>query len=350
MSERGRRPGKASARIHAVRDRDGLCAGCGGPADDQPTSRMPVALSMRPPAAARGRRRGRPGLGDLVRLIPVLATLMVLGVAAVVTTGPAPWTLGTLPITDVPQLVDHDLPEATSIAGAHGLTVAVVNTIATEDRPRGTVVSQDPQSNRRVRKPSEVKLTISAGIRPPDVVGRPLDEARAILVRGGWSIGDVEASAGAAAPTGTVVEMRPGPGELATHRRQPIGLVVSGEGTRTAPASPTVGNLSPGWGMGASATVGAGSSDRAGRFSVAAGSSDVSANPTVRLTFSSAFGAPPVGVLVLLTAAHDGPLGAAGVAKILVTSDRQPGYVEFLFVHTPVPGGVYVFDYMIAGP
>src|SRR3712207_4665327 len=95
-----------------------------------------------------------------------------------------------LQITDVPSLVDYDLSEATSIAEAHGLNVAVANTITTDDRPRGTVISQDPQPDRRVRKGNDVKLTISAGIRPPNVVGKPVDEARAILVRAGWTVGE----------------------------------------------------------------------------------------------------------------------------------------------------------------
>ena len=318
--------------------------------DARPTTRMAAVAPSTPSGLPRRPRRGRLGLGGLVGLIPALATLVLVGGAALALTGGVPWASDALPITTVPRLVERDLPEATSIATAHGLNVAVANTIVTADRPRGSVVAQDPQPERRVRKGGEVKVTISAGIRPPDVVGRPLNEARATLVRGGWTVGAVEVSAGAATPPDTVVGMRPGPDEPAMSRQQPIGLIVSGGNAGTAAPAPTVGNLAAGWGPGASATLRDGSTDRAGRFYVKAGSSEVSANPTVRLTFSRPLGSVPVSVLVQLAGTDDGLLVAAGVAKLVFAVDQQPGYVEFSFLHTPVAGRVYVFDYMIAGP
>ena len=195
-----------------------------------------VAAPARRSESGRGRLRGGPDLGGLVGLIPLLATLVLVGAGALLVTGVLPKAFSGLEIVGVPRLLDYDLSEATSIAAAQGLGVRVINSIATDDRPRDSIVSQEPRPDSRVRRGNEVKLTISAGIRPPNVLGKPLDEARATLVRSGWTVGEVETREDAPGSVGTVVATRPGPEEPATSRQQPIALVVSGAKAVAAPA------------------------------------------------------------------------------------------------------------------
>jgi eukaryotic-like serine/threonine-protein kinase len=172
--------------------------------------------------------RGSRGFGySAAALIPILASAAIFVAAFVTLTGVFPRIFGTFQMTDVPGLIDYDVSEATSIATAHGLTVKVAGTQPTDDRPKGAVLGQDPQAGGRLRKGSEIKLTVSEGIRPPDVSGKPVDEARAILVRTGWTVAGVETKGDSSAPSGTVVSSRPGPDQPAADKSEGITLLVS---------------------------------------------------------------------------------------------------------------------------
>jgi hypothetical protein len=88
------------------------------------------------------------------------------------------------------------------------------------------VLSQDPPADRRTRRGTEIKVTISAGIRPPAVLGKPVDEARVMLVRAGWNVTGVEQRSDLPGAAGTVVGTKPGAQELADDRKQGIVLYV----------------------------------------------------------------------------------------------------------------------------
>ena len=95
-------------------------------------------------------------------------------------------------MTEVPSLIGRTMPEAMGLAEASGLTLKASEAVPTDDQPKGTVLTQDPPADRRTRRGTEIKVTISAGIRPPSVVGKPVDEARVILVRAGWNVAGTE--------------------------------------------------------------------------------------------------------------------------------------------------------------
>lgn len=211
--------------------------GAGAPAELTPAP-MPTAAWRSEP---RHGRRSRPGAGSvLMTLIPLLATLGLLAVAAGSIMYFIPQMFSGLQITDVPALTGHTLTEARGIAEASGLQIKLGETIPTDDQPKGTVLSQDPTPDKRVRRGSEVKVNVSAGIRPPNVVGKPLDEARAVLVRAGWSVASVETRADAPGAAGTVVDMKPNAAEPADDRRQGITLYVA-SGTAAGPATNVAG-------------------------------------------------------------------------------------------------------------
>lgn len=174
----------------------------------------------------RQRQRSGPTNGILMTLLPLLATALLVAVAVGGIMYFIPNLFDGLRMTNVPPLIGRSLQEAMSTAEASGLSVKASESIPTDDQPKGTVLSQDPAPDQRVRRGTEMKVTTSAGIRPPNVIGRPVDEARAILVRAGWTVTSAEARADLPGPAGAVVAMKPGPNELAEDRRQGIALFI----------------------------------------------------------------------------------------------------------------------------
>ena len=188
----------------------------------------PAAAPVTWRADRRARSRGSRGVGQQVAmLVPLAASLAILLAGAGLLTFVFPRMFGGFQMVDVPGLVEYDFGEAASIASAHGLEVTVAGTQVTDDRARNTVLGQNPAPNSRLRRGSEVKLTVSAGVRPPNVVGKPLEEARATLVRSGWTVAGVESRTDAPETAGTVVGSRPGPDEAAADKKQGVTLLVS---------------------------------------------------------------------------------------------------------------------------
>ncbi|MGE3270497.1 MAG: protein kinase [Chloroflexota bacterium] len=192
-----------------------------------------VAAPTPPPMQAawrsepRQRQRSGPGGGFLMAIIPLLATAALVAAAVGGIMYFIPRLFDGFRMTDVPSLVGRTLPEAMGLAEANGLTVKASESIPTDDQPKSVVLSQDTPAERHVRRGSEIKVTISAGIRPPDVTGKPVDEARVMLIRAGWSTVSTETRSDMPGAAGTVAAMKPSPQETADDRKQPVLLYVS---------------------------------------------------------------------------------------------------------------------------
>jgi hypothetical protein len=159
-------------------------------------------------------------------LIPLLGTALLIAAAVGGIMFFIPRLFDGFRMTDTPSLVGRTLPEAMGAAEASGLTVKASESIPTDDQPKGTVLSQDPPADRRTRRGTEIKVTISAGMRPPAVLGKPVDEARVMLIRAGWNVTGVEQRSDLPGAAGTVVGTKPGAQELAEDRKQGIVLYV----------------------------------------------------------------------------------------------------------------------------
>lgn len=193
----------------------------------------PVAPPAPPPMPAAWRAEPRqrqrssgPSSGVMMTLIPLLATAALVAAAVGGIMFFIPRLFDGFRMTDVPSLVGRTMPEAIGAAEASGLTVKASESVPTDDQPKGTILSQDPPADRRIRRGTEVKVTTSAGLRPPAVVGKPVDEARVMLVRAGWNVTGVETRSDLPGAAGTVVGTKPGAQELAEDRKQGILLYV----------------------------------------------------------------------------------------------------------------------------
>ena len=162
-----------------------------------------------------------------VAAVPLLASIGVAALAWLILNTMLPTLFQPFQVVEVPTLTNRTLGEATDLARAFGLEVNVASSQPTDDVPKDLVIGQVPDPGGQLRRGGAVKLTVSAGLRPPDLVGQPLDQARVLLVRSGWfAAPDVESRPTSQLPPGDVVEQHPGPQEAAP-QKGPVKLVVA---------------------------------------------------------------------------------------------------------------------------
>jgi eukaryotic-like serine/threonine-protein kinase len=155
-----------------------------------------VAAEERAATAPARRRRRRRWLLTLVLLLAAVAG----GAWWWTTTGPGAYTT-------VPDVVGEvEDVAADRLAGA-GLGVTAVPVF--DEQPPGTVVETVPVPGARILKDGEVELAVSQGpemtVVPADLVGAPVEEARAALTAAGLVLGDPVTPYDDAAPAGSVM-------------------------------------------------------------------------------------------------------------------------------------------------
>ena len=127
----------------------------------------------------------------------------------------------------VPDLEGFDVPLASTVLRAAGLTVGALDTVPSS-ADGGTVVRTLPGSGAAARLGQPVTLSVSRGvpiIPVPSLVGLTLDGARDRLAAVGLTVGTLTQRFEGA--PGTVVDQSPAAGTLVT-KGQPIALSVSG--------------------------------------------------------------------------------------------------------------------------
>lgn len=103
----------------------------------------------------------------------------------------------------VPGVIGMSREQAISSLEAAGFTVGMVSERPSNE-PAGAVIDSRPRPGAQTRIPSPVSLIVSAGptvVIVPDVVGRPLDDAKLLLQQLGLVVGDVTWGSGGAAIT-----------------------------------------------------------------------------------------------------------------------------------------------------
>jgi serine/threonine-protein kinase len=115
-------------------------------------------------------------------------------------------------MVEVPDVSRRSLTEARFLLDQARLSLGEVREDYDDQFPRGLVVSQDPQPFSRVARRSPVKVIVSKGpelIAVPDLVGKTLDEGRAILHRVGVALGRVGYAPRDDVEPGTIAEQTP---------------------------------------------------------------------------------------------------------------------------------------------
>ncbi|MFL4903593.1 Stk1 family PASTA domain-containing Ser/Thr kinase [Streptomyces sp. MMS24-I2-30] len=153
----------------------------------------------------------------------VVAVLVVLG------GGIGVWYINSGQFTRVPPLLAKTEAQARERLRTDGLDVKQVEHAYSDTVRRGTVISTDPEAGARIRNNDSVTLTVSDGpetVKVPELAGRGLADAKALLKEGGLEPGMVTRAFSDSVPKDSVIGTDPAPG---TERRagSAITLTVS---------------------------------------------------------------------------------------------------------------------------
>ena len=182
-----------------------------GPRDEPSTASMPAAAPRR-----RGSR-----LGWLIAAL-LLIPLVLLGWFA--------WSAtqgDDVAEVTVPNVVGQQVSAATADLEDRNLTVDTETTAS--DRPKGQVVSQDPDEGTTLAEGEEVTLTVSGGpnsVQVPNVVGMGRQEATTTLEEANLKVGDVTEEDDESQPRNRVVSSSPSTG-ASVDEGASVDLVVS---------------------------------------------------------------------------------------------------------------------------
>jgi len=134
-------------------------------------------------------------------------------------------------LVPIPNVVALSLEEARTRLAAEGFVVGEVTTEEREDLARDSVISSDPPAGTPLLQGSEVSLVVAAPPSsvqvPGEVIGVTEIDARAVLEAPPYEFEvttDVRSSP--TVPANTVMEIRPGPGEL-VEKGSPVLIIVS---------------------------------------------------------------------------------------------------------------------------
>ncbi len=125
----------------------------------------------------------------------------------------------------VPDLVGLRLEAADELLTGRGLRL-VVEARRAGDQPAGSVIEQRPLGHSRVESGAAVSVIVSEGadtVAVPELKGKTLEEARAVLEAVGLSVGPV--SEGAAGAAGAVLSSVPEAG-ASLARDKPVALTI----------------------------------------------------------------------------------------------------------------------------
>jgi len=116
---------------------------------------------------------------------------------------------------EVPSVLGLVQETATELARSRGLRIVVSAEEPSAEHPEGSVAAQEPLAGSLVPPDTAIEITISSGtpqVEVPDVVGRPLAEARAAIEALGLGVGEVDESG--EGELGTVTASEPAAGAM----------------------------------------------------------------------------------------------------------------------------------------
>ncbi len=137
----------------------------------------------------------------------------------------------------VPNIEQETLSDAKKILREKGLKLKVVEEKFSDLYPKDTIISQDPEPGRKVRKGTEVKVVVSLGVElveVPDVVGMDAIEAASTLGEKGLVVESQEGYSDKVAE-GLVIKQEPAAGEKIPRGTKVILIVSKGAETLIVP-------------------------------------------------------------------------------------------------------------------
>jgi beta-lactam-binding protein with PASTA domain len=178
----------------------------------------------------------RTGLGFIWRKKPITYPLLLLaGVAAVflllllADRVIMPVVVHWGEAATVPALIDSSLARAEAISKEKGLNLEVLAEVYDATKPPGTVLSQIPSPNTKVREGRFVRITLSKGgktVLVPRLEGVSVRQAELLLMHEGLEMGDIRWTPSDSFPEDVVIASTPSH-ETPVPAGMPVNLTVS---------------------------------------------------------------------------------------------------------------------------
>ncbi len=144
-------------------------------------------------------------------------------------------------LVPVPNVVTLPITEASSLLAADGFVVGTITNEERDDLAENTVISSDPPAGTPALQGTVVNLVVAAPLSsvqvPGDVIGMTEVEARALLQAPPFDfVVTTDVRSSPTVPAGTVMEIRPGPGELIAKGSDVLIIVSNGPEPVRVPA------------------------------------------------------------------------------------------------------------------
>ena len=188
------------------------------------TAAMPATMAGGPPAGGPGDRRSRQaawGVAAAIVLLGLAAGLFFIGRSA------GWWGTSAKTLT-IPNLVNKPAPDAFNQLQRMGFNKVSERTQTSSTITSGNVIGTQPAAGTSLKSDQPVVLLVSGGPVPvqlPDVVGKPQDQATAILQQAGFTVNSITQNS-STVPQGNVITTNPPPGAT-VGQGSAVQLVVS---------------------------------------------------------------------------------------------------------------------------
>ncbi len=168
------------------------------------------------------RKKMPPALTAFLIALGVLIVIMAFGIKIVIDL--LGLNSGTATVI-VPSVKGKSVVEAKSLLGSYKLEPEITAEQFSSDMPEGYVIMQNPPESTRVKTGRKIELIISRGqetVDVPNVTGIKADDARVIIAKAGFKLGDVSEEYNDSVENGYVISQNPAPDE-----KHAAGYVIS---------------------------------------------------------------------------------------------------------------------------
>lgn len=144
---------------------------------------------------------------------------------------------------EVPLLVGMDINEVKKVLIKRGLLLEIDNESYNAEFPKGSIIRQDIEPGKRVKKGSEVRVVVSKGVEVfsmPSFEGQVLDDAKLTLINLGLEIGNITWVHSDTIGKGRIIAQRPLPGNV---RGNEVNFLVSLGGYNVSYKCPSFVNM-----------------------------------------------------------------------------------------------------------
>jgi eukaryotic-like serine/threonine-protein kinase len=177
-------------------------------------------------------------LDELAKPKSRIASLVLMGLMALMIVGVSIWYFGTQARIVVPDVTGMPTEQAQSTLSSAGLKMVVTQRVASTSVATGTVMSEDPPAGSETRRGSSVRIVVSTGramTTVPSLIGISLEAASSSVASAGLVVGTVVTQNSDAFPANAIASQSPEAGTQLTAGSSVTLIVSAGQARATVP-------------------------------------------------------------------------------------------------------------------